>query len=71
MLDRMNLTKWTVVAATVELVVTGLVLLFWAQLLAWLLYGAEFSDAGKALGWLTGIALLVLAQPRLARGRKL
>jgi hypothetical protein len=62
MLDRMNnLTKWTVVAATVELVVTGLVLLFWPQLFAWLLYGAEFSDAGKALGWLTGIALLVLA----------
>ena len=62
MLDRMNnLTKWTVVAATVELVVTGLVLLVWPQLFAWLVYGAEFSDAGKALGWLTGIALLVLA----------
>jgi hypothetical protein len=61
MLNRMDLTKWTLIAATVELVITGLVLLVWPQLFAWLLYGAEFSDAGKALGWLTGIALLVLA----------
>jgi hypothetical protein len=61
MLDRMNITKWTVVAATIELVVAGLILLVRPQLFAWLVYGAEFSDAGKALGWLTGIALLVLA----------
>ena len=61
MLNRMDLTKWTVVAATAELIVVGLVLLVRPQLFAWLVYGAEFSDAGKALGWLTGIALLVLA----------
>jgi hypothetical protein len=54
MLDRMNITKWTVVAATIELVVAGLILLVRPQLFAWLVYGAEFSDAGKALGWLTG-----------------
>jgi hypothetical protein len=61
MLNRMEVTKWTVVAATGELVVVGLVLLVRPQLFARLAYGAEFSDAGKALGWLTGIALLVLA----------
>jgi hypothetical protein len=61
MLNRMDVTKWTVVAATGELVVVGLILLVRPQLFAWLVYGAEFSDAGKALGWLTGIALLVLA----------
>jgi hypothetical protein len=61
MLNRINLTKWTIVAATGELVVVGLILLVRPQLFAWLVYGAEFSDAGKALGWLTGIALLVLA----------
>ena len=60
-MNRINLTKWTVVAATGELVVVGLILLVRPQLFAWLVYGAEFSDAGKALGWLTGIALLVLA----------
>jgi hypothetical protein len=61
MLNRMDVTKWTVVAATGELVVVGLILLVRPQLFAWLVYGAEFSDTGKALGWLTGIALLVLA----------
>jgi hypothetical protein len=51
MLNRI-VTKWTVIAATVELVVTGLVLLGWPQLFARLLYGAEFSEARSVLGWL-------------------
>ena len=49
-MNRMDVTKWTVVAATGELVVVGLILLVRPQLFAWLVYGAEFSDAGKALG---------------------
>jgi hypothetical protein len=61
MLNRMDITKWTVVAATAELVIVGFVLLLRPQLFAWLVYGAEFSNAGDALGRLTGIALLVLA----------
>jgi hypothetical protein len=56
----MDLTKLTVIAATGELAIVGLVLLVRPQLFAWLIYGADFSDTGLALARLTGIALLVL-----------
>ena len=48
------------VAAGVE-VVTGLVLIIRPSLFARLLFGAELSAAGQALGRLAGFALLALA----------
>jgi hypothetical protein len=47
-------------AASVE-VVTGLVLIVRPSLFGWLLFGAEFSPPGQALGRLTGFTLLSLA----------
>jgi hypothetical protein len=51
---------WVTVAAAVE-VVTGLVLIIRPSLFGWLLFGAEFSDAGQGLRRLAGFALLALA----------
>jgi len=51
---------WIRVAAGVE-VVTGLVLIIYPPLFGRLVFGAEFSAAGKALGRLAGFALLALA----------
>jgi hypothetical protein len=51
---------WVAVAAGVE-VVTGLVLIIRPSVFVWLLFGAELSDAGQALGRLAGFALLALA----------
>jgi hypothetical protein len=48
------------VAAAIE-VVTGLVLIVHPPLFGWLLFGAEFSPPGQALGRLAGFALLALA----------
>jgi hypothetical protein len=55
--------KWTIIAAPVEVAATGLVLFVRPSLFGWLVFGAEFSDAGRALGRLTAIAMfgLVLA----------
>ena len=51
---------WVTLAASVE-VVSGLVLLVRPTLFIWLLFGAELSEAGNALGRLAGFALLALA----------
>jgi hypothetical protein len=53
-------SQWTVVAAGVE-VVTGLVLAIYPPLFGWLLFGAELSGAGQAMGRLAGFSLLALA----------
>jgi hypothetical protein len=55
------------VAAGVE-VVTGLVLIIRPSLFARLLFGAELSAAGQALGRLAGFALLALALACWPRG---
>jgi hypothetical protein len=57
--NRRHALDWTV-AAAVE-VATGLVLIIRPSLAGWLLFGAELSDAGQALGRLAGFALLALA----------
>jgi hypothetical protein len=49
-----------VVAAGIE-VATGVVLIIRPALSGWLLFGAELSAAGQALGRLTGFTLLSLA----------
>lgn len=51
---------WVAVAAGVE-VATGLVLVIRPSMFVWLLFGAEMSGGGQALGRLTGFALLALA----------
>ena len=48
-------------ASAVEAAATGLILFVRPLWFAWLVFGAEFSDAGLALGRLTAIALLGLA----------
>lgn len=60
MLKRGNTRKWTVIAAGLEAAATGLVLFVRPSLFAWLVFDAQFSDAGQALGRLTAIALLGL-----------
>ena len=50
--------KWTVLAAAVEAAATGLLLIISPSLFGWLIFGAELSAAGQALGRLAGIALL-------------
>jgi hypothetical protein len=52
--------QWVAVAAGVE-AVTGLVLIIRPSVFVWLLFGAELSGAGQALGRLAGFALLALA----------
>ncbi|MDA9479649.1 hypothetical protein XI03_35175 [Bradyrhizobium sp. CCBAU 65884] len=58
--EQRSATRWTVVAAAAEAAATGLVLFVRPSWFAWLVFGAEFSDAGMALGRLTAIALLGL-----------
>ena len=60
MLKLMDAEKWTLPAAVVEAAATGVVLFVRPQLFAWLVFGAEFSEAGNALGRLAAIALLGL-----------
>ena len=50
--------KWIVAAAAVEAAVTGLVLIVSPPLFAWLILGAELPDPGRAMGRLTGIAMV-------------
>ncbi len=59
-MNRRHAFDWVTVAAAIE-VVTGLVLLIRPSLFGWLLFGAELSGTGQALGRLTGLALLALA----------
>ena len=61
MLKQLEFETWTVLAAAVEIAATGLVLFSWPSLFAWLVFNAEFHEAGRALAGLTGIALLGLA----------
>jgi hypothetical protein len=56
--NRTSIEKWTVPVAAVEAAATGLVLIVSPPFFAWLVLGAELSDAGQALGRLGGIALL-------------
>jgi hypothetical protein len=51
---------WVAVAAAIE-VVTAIVLIIGPALFVRLLFGAELSDAGQALGRLAGFSLLALA----------
>jgi hypothetical protein len=53
-----NAVKWIVFAGVVEAAATGLVLMISPPLFGWLLFGAELSEAGRALGRLSGIALI-------------
>ena len=61
MLDSTNALKWAGLAAAVEAVATGVVLIITPQLFARLVFAAAFSSAGQALGRLAGIALIGLA----------
>lgn len=58
MLKRVD--KWALPAAAVEAAATGLILFVRPQVFAWLVFGAEFSESGNALGRLTAIAMLGL-----------
>lgn len=58
MLHRVSAARWIVPLAAVEAVATGLVLLIVPSLFAWLIFGAELSDVGQAMGRLTGIAMI-------------
>jgi hypothetical protein len=60
MLDSANAVKWPLATAAVEAAATGLVLFVRPSLFAWLVFGAEFSETGNALGRLTAIVLLGL-----------
>jgi len=60
-MKRLDAERWALVAAAVEAAATGFVLLVRPQWFAWLVFGAEFSVAGQALGGLAAIALLGLA----------
>jgi hypothetical protein len=53
--------KWATTAAAVEAAATGLILLLGPILFGRLIFGAELSEQGQALGRLTGIALLGFA----------
>jgi hypothetical protein len=53
--------RWATTAAAVEAAATGLILLLGPVLFGRLIFGAELSEPGQALGRLTGIALLGFA----------
>jgi hypothetical protein len=50
--------RWIVIVAAVEASATSVVLMLSPSLFGWLILGAELSEAGQALGRLTGIVLL-------------
>jgi hypothetical protein len=56
-----SIARWAVLAAAVEAAATGLVLIAAPWLFGRLVFAAEPSDAGQALGRLAGIALLGFA----------
>jgi len=53
--------RWGAHAAAIEIAVTGLILLISPALFGRLVFAAEMSEPGPALGRLTGIALLGFA----------
>ena len=53
--------RWVTTAAAVEAAATGLILLLSPVLFGRLIFGAELSEPGQALGRLTGIVLLGFA----------
>jgi hypothetical protein len=53
--------RWVATAAAVEAGATGLILLISPVLFGRLIFGAELSEPGQALGRLTGIVLLGFA----------
>jgi hypothetical protein len=57
----MSTVKWPVLIAAVEAGATGLVLMISPALFGRLIFGAELSEAGQALGRLAGIALVGFA----------
>ena len=59
-MNRRSGEQWVALAASVE-VVTGLVVIIRPSLFGRLLFGAQFSSPGQALGRLTGFTLLSLA----------
>jgi len=61
MLQRATAEKLAIVVAAGEAAATGLILFVRPPLFAGLIFGAEFSDAGLALGRLAAIALFGLA----------
>jgi hypothetical protein len=53
--------KWAPTAAAVEIAATGVILLLGPELFGRLILGGKLSEPGRALGRLTGIALLGFA----------
>lgn len=53
--------RWATTAAAVEAAATGLILLVGPLLFGRLIFGADLSEAGQALGRLAGIALVGFA----------
>ena len=53
--------RWVTIAAAIEAAATGLILLVGPVLFGRLIFGAELSEPGQALGRLAGIALLGFA----------
>jgi hypothetical protein len=53
--------RWVTTAAAIEAAATSLILLASPWLFGWLIFGDGMSEAGQALGRLTGIALLGFA----------
>ena len=53
--------RWATTAAAVEAAATGLILLLSPVLFGRLIFGADLSEAGPALGRLAGIALVGFA----------
>jgi len=66
-MNRRSGEQWIAAAAGIE-AVTGLVLIIRPSLAAWLLFGAELSDLGQAVGRFAGIALVSLALACWPRG---
>jgi hypothetical protein len=56
-----GVARWAVITAAVEAAATGVVLFIRPSLFARLVFDAEFSGAGQALGRLAAFALLALA----------
>jgi len=53
--------RWVFVVASVEAAAAGLVLIVFPSLFARLLFGAELSAGGVALGRFAGVALIMIA----------
>jgi hypothetical protein len=58
MAEESDAVRWIVRVAAVEAATTGLVLIIAPSLFGWLIFGAELSEAGQALGRIAGITML-------------